>query len=59
MVAFDSTNSKQDQKFNELIELDKKDYEAYKLREENDVEKKRQMLYDEYEKAKEENGPWW
>lgn len=59
MVSFDSAYSRQDEKFAELIELDKKDYEAYKLREENDVEKKRQMLYDEYEKAKEENGPWW
>lgn len=52
MIELDSNSTRHDDRFAKLIDKDKKDYEAYKLREEADMEKKRALINEEYEKAK-------
>lgn len=59
MIEFADEGSHHDKKFNELLEADKKELEAFRLREESDVQQKRALIDKEYEKAKEENEPWW
>jgi len=48
MIALEVDSSHYDKKFNELLEADKKEYEAYKMREESDVQQKRALIDKEY-----------
>lgn len=59
MIEFDADGSHHEQKLKELLEADRKEYEAFRLREESDVQQKRAVIDQEYEKAKQENEPWW
>lgn len=53
MIELGGESAHHDQKFSDLLEADRKELEAFRLREESDVQQKRAVIDKEYEKAKE------